>query len=51
MRQPAPHVAIPPITVDVPHPRNHSMFNIPDTRKKVLAVCNSDGIVCLIKLT
>jgi len=45
IRHPAPQVAIPPITVVVPHPRKPSMFNIPETRKKVFAVCNSVGIV------
>lgn len=47
-RHPTPQVAMPPIIVDVPQPKKPSMFNIPETRKKVLAVCNSDGIIIMI---
>lgn len=43
-KHPIPHEAIPPTIVEVPQPRNPNMFNIPDIRKKVFAVCNSDGM-------
>jgi hypothetical protein len=42
---PRPQENAPPMTVEVPQPRNPSMLIIPETRKKVFAVCNSDGML------
>ncbi len=44
-QQPIPQEKIPPIIVELPHPKNPIIFSIPETRKKVLAVCNSVGII------
>jgi hypothetical protein len=44
IRHPIPHVKSPPI-IEVPdHPRSMSILTIPEMRKNVFDICNSDGI-------